>query len=254
MECTYAERQLEKTHTHYPADSRIWFLSLSFKNIETTIWMQYKEKKFNWKFLCAKFLHIQYESLFQINFIVKILLQSFCANDIFDYSLDKKNYFMKYSEECCRKWWSFFLQILSLICFSLKEFSQVVRLLCSRLTVLVKSLEQKRFIFEKYLKENCTSDLYLQLSVKYITNKYFIQKLFLKEWQAQMSGINGLTIMLVVANLVNTKWCIKPYKWLKLWQMGTHLKELIESYPVDTNKTRFTWFSKVFASLCFWQK
>ena len=33
-----------------------------------------------------------------------------------------------------------------------------------------------------------------------------------------------LTLLLLVANLVNTKWCNKPEKWLKPWHMGTHLR------------------------------
>ena len=32
--------------------------------------------------------------------------------------------------------------------------------------------------------------------------------------------------------------------------MGTNLKELSESYPMNTNMTRFGCFSKIFASLC----
>ena len=32
--------------------------------------------------------------------------------------------------------------------------------------------------------------------------------------------------------------------------MGTHLRELIESYPMNTNMTGFRWLSKVVASLC----
>ena len=33
--------------------------------------------------------------------------------------------------------------------------------------------------------------------------------------------------------------------------MGTHLTVLSESYPMNTNRTGFTWFSKIFASLFF---
>ena len=31
--------------------------------------------------------------------------------------------------------------------------------------------------------------------------------------------------------------------------MGTHLKELSEIFPMNTNMTGFGWFSKIFASL-----
>ena len=35
-------------------------------------------------------------------------------------------------------------------------------------------------ILRKYMKENCSSELYLQLSSKYFVNLCFIQNLFLK--------------------------------------------------------------------------
>ena len=60
----------------------------------------------------------------------------------------------------------------------------------------------------------------------------------------------NLTLMLLVANLANTKWCKKTWKCLKPLQMGTHLKVLSESFPMNTNMTGFRWFSKIFASLC----
>ena len=42
---------------------------------------------------------------------------------------------------------------------------------------------------------------------------------------------------------------------MKLWYMGTHLRELSEkSYPMNANMTGFRCFSKIFASLCFGQK
>ena len=36
--------------------------------------------------------------------------------------------------------------------------------------------------------------------------------------------------------------------------MGTHLRVLSESSPMNTNITGFRWFSKIFASLSFWTK
>ena len=42
-------------------------------------------------------------------------------------------------------------------------------------------------IFRKYNKENCSSELYLQLSLKYFMNLCFIPKLFWKLWQVQMT-------------------------------------------------------------------
>ena len=58
-----------------------------------------------------------------------------------------------------------------------------------------------------------------------------------------------LTLMLLVANSTNTKWCEKPEKSLKPWQMGTHLRVLSESFQMNTNMTGFRWFSKIFAFL-----
>ena len=48
-----------------------------------------------------------------------------------------------------------------------------------------------------------------------------------------------LTLVLVVANLANTKWCKKTRKWLKPWHMGTHLRVLSKSYPMNTNMSGF---------------
>ena len=42
----------------------------------------------------------------------------------------------------------------------------------------------------------------------------------------------------------------KTEKLPKPWQMGTHLRALRESYPMNTNITGFRWFSKIFESLC----
>ena len=39
----------------------------------------------------------------------------------------------------------------------------------------------------------------------------------------------------------------KPEILLKPWPMGTHLKVLRESYPMNTNMAGFRWFSKIFA-------
>ena len=37
-----------------------------------------------------------------------------------------------------------------------------------------------------------------------------------------------------------------PEKLLKPRQMGIHVRILSESYPMNTNTTRFRWFSKIF--------
>ena len=63
-----------------------------------------------------------------------------------------------------------------------------------------------------------------------------------------------LTLTLLAVNLVNTKWCKNPEKWLKPWQMGTYLRVLSDSFPMNTNMTGLRWFSKFFASMCLGQK
>ena len=50
--------------------------------------------------------------------------------------------------------------------------------------------------------------------------------------------------MLLVAYLANTKWRKKTEKWLKPWHMGTHLRVLFKSYPMNTNMTGFGWCKK----------
>ena len=36
--------------------------------------------------------------------------------------------------------------------------------------------------------------------------------------------------------------------------MGTHLRVLSESYPMNTNMTGLRWFSKIFAAIVPWTK
>ena len=62
-----------------------------------------------------------------------------------------------------------------------------------------------------------------------------------------------LTLLLLVANLVITKWCKKaengwnPGIWVLIWGYSVRI------HPMNTNTTRFRWF-KTFASLYFWRK
>ena len=58
----------------------------------------------------------------------------------------------------------------------------------------------------------------------------------------------SLILMLLVANLANTKWCEKYEKWPKPWHMGTHLRVLDESFSMNINMTGIQWFSKILAS------
>ena len=55
------------------------------------------------------------------------------------------------------------------------------------LTIMVVSLT--KVIFRKYLMENCSSELYLQLSSKYFSNLSSIPKLSSKVWQVQTREI-----------------------------------------------------------------
>ena len=61
----------------------------------------------------------------------------------------------------------------------------------------------------------------------------------------------SLTLMLLVANLANTKWCKTPVKWLKPWHMGAHLRVPSKSYPMNTNMTEIRWLKKIVAFLGF---
>ena len=63
-----------------------------------------------------------------------------------------------------------------------------------------------------------------------------------------------LALVLLAANLANTKWRKKPKKGLEPWHIGTHLRVLNESYQINTNMTGFRWFSKIFCDLVFWSK
>ena len=45
--------------------------------------------------------------------------------------------------------------------------------------------------------------------------------------------------MLLVTNLINTKYVKKAEKSPKPWQMGTHLRVLDESFPMNTKMIGF---------------
>ena len=57
--------------------------------------------------------------------------------------------------------------------------------------------------------------------------------------------------MLQVANLANTKSSENTKKLLRPWHMGTYLRVLSESFPMNTNMAGFRWFSKIFVFSCF---
>ena len=45
--------------------------------------------------------------------------------------------------------------------------------------------------------------------------------------------------MLLAANLANKEWCKKAEKWLKPWQMGTHVRVLAENFPMNDRVSLF---------------
>ena len=55
-----------------------------------------------------------------------------------------------------------------------------------------------------------------------------------------------MTLMLVVANLANTKCSKKLEKIIKPWHIGTHMRVLSESFPMDTIMTGVRWFLENF--------
>ena len=138
------------------------------------------------------------------------------------------------------------------------------------LTILEIFLQQKYFV--KYLKEKvlirsqttylfhifCEFSLYSLVISK---SMRVADGTFYKNFKCKC--IEFLTLMQLVANLANTKWSTKfekfankkihkkAEKWLKTWLMDIYLRALSESYPMNTNMTRFGSFSKIFASLCF---
>ena len=50
--------------------------------------------------------------------------------------------------------------------------------------------------------------------------------------------MNKLTLMLLVDNFIIQNGAKKAEKCLKPWHVGTHLRVLSKSYPMNTNMTR----------------
>ena len=97
------------------------------------------------------------------------------------------------------------------------------------------------------LRDNKSSDHQVVHNYKNISGMcMFTQQLSLqKQWT---NSTNILTIMLLVANLSNTKRCKKPKKWPKPWHMGTHLRVLKKCFPMNTKMTGLKWFSYFFVN------
>ena len=58
-------------------------------------------------------------------------------------------------------------------------------------------------------------------------------------------------MLLVIGNLTNLiQNDAKHLKITKPWNMGTHLRVLSKSIPMDTNMNGFIWLSNSFKSLC----
>ena len=62
----------------------------------------------------------------------------------------------------------------------------------------------------------------------------------------------NLTLMLLVANLANTKWCKTPENWLKLWHMGRGLAAYASSVSFGHPEHCFltVWTPKIFCQVC----
>ena len=59
--------------------------------------------------------------------------------------------------------------------------------------------------------------------------------------------LNPLSCWLLIWPIQNDA---KNWKYLKPWQMGTHLRVLDKSYPMNTNIAGFRWFSNFFLHSC----
>ena len=101
------------------------------------------------------------------------------------------------------------------------------------------------------LGDNTSTNLYPQSHLKSMTSRLYLPHF---QWCLMSAKMVHLSLMLLVANFANTKWGKEVGKWLKPCHMGTHLKVLSESFPMNTNVTGFRWFSKIFASFCFGRK
>ena len=61
--------------------------------------------------------------------------------------------------------------------------------------------------------------------------------------------VSGLTLILPVANVANTKWCKKNTpKYLKPWHVGTQVWVFSKIYLMNTNMRGFRWILKIVAS------
>ena len=109
--------------------------------------------------------------------------------------------------------------------------------------------------------------IYLKDSDAFGSKHHFFFKYFMKQTRVKMdtqkysvrlgtTGKNRLTLLLLMNDFANTKIendAKNLKKYLKPWHMGTHLRALRESYPMNTNMTGFRCFSKIFAFLRFGQ-
>ena len=69
------------------------------------------------------------------------------------------------------------------------------------------------------------------------------------------TGNDSLNLLMqLVANMASTNLWKKTEILLKPWHMGTHLRVLSESCPMNTSTTGFRWFSKIFTFFVLWTK
>ena len=62
-------------------------------------------------------------------------------------------------------------------------------------------------------------------------------------WVNLSQSMLNLILMLLLANLANTRWCKEPETWAHGYSS--------ESFPMNTNMTGFRCFLRIFESLCF---
>ena len=132
----------------------------------------------------------------------------------------------------------------------------VLRLTQSCLEILLSSIvwtyEKNlgiKYQFTKYFKEICGF-----VSENISPSSIFLKLFCSKEYHSGQFEVllAKLILMLLMANLFNAKWCIKAEKRLKPWHMGTHLRVLSRSSPMNINMTGFRWLSKIFCILVVW--
>ena len=117
----------------------------------------------------------------------------------------------------------------------------ILKMTKSSQTILMKSYMRLSIVCNIFEREMLIRTLYKQLFTS--RKSYSLVRSYCHNchWSGQqlVEDIKALTLMLLVANLSITKLGKQPEKCLKHWHMGTHLRVLSESYPMNTNMPGF---------------